>query len=166
MCIRDSNQGSGIYTKLPDAGDKVDCGDVFYRVDDDPVLLLCGTVPAYRDLDKGDKGNDVRQLNRNLHKLGYDADADIDPHYNDFTWKTKKALKKLQHDKGLDASGELDSDHGVFLPKSARISKVTGELGGFARPGGQVAQATSDTLEVQMALEASQQGEVLSLIHI
>jgi peptidoglycan hydrolase-like protein with peptidoglycan-binding domain len=154
------NQASGIYTKLPDGGDKVDCGDVLFRVDDDPVLLLCGTVPDFRDLDAGDKGKDVRQLNRSLHKLGYDADADIDPGDSDFTWKTKKALKKLQHDKGFDASGELESDHAVFLPKSARISKVTGELGGFARPGGPVAQATSDTLEVQVALEASQQGVV------
>ena len=68
------NQARGIYTELPDDGDKVDCGDVLYRVDDDPVLLLCGTVPAYRDLDSGDAGNDVRQLNRNLHELGYDAD--------------------------------------------------------------------------------------------
>ena len=61
------NQARGIYTKLPDEGDKVDCGDVLYRVDDDPVLLLCGTVPAYRDLRTGDTGKDVRQLNRNLH---------------------------------------------------------------------------------------------------
>jgi peptidoglycan hydrolase-like protein with peptidoglycan-binding domain len=154
------NRAGGIYTELPEEGDKVDCGDVFYRVDDDPVLLLCGTVPAYRDLDEGDEGKDVRQLNRNLHKLGYDADADIDPDDNDFTWQTKKALKKLQHDKGFDATGELDNDDAVVLPKSARIAKVTGELGGFARPGGQVAQATSDTLEVQVALAASQQGEV------
>ena len=154
------NQARGTYTKLPDEGNRVDCGDVLYRVDDDPVVMLCGAVPAYRDLDKGDKGNDVRQLNRNLHKLGYDADADIDPDDRDFTWKTEKALKKLQHDKGFDASGELESDHAVVLPKSARISKVTGELGGSARPGGQVAQATSDTLEVQAALGASQQGEV------
>jgi len=154
------NQASGIYTELPDEGDKLDCGGVFYRVDDDPVLLLCGTVPAYRDLDIGDKGNDVRQLNRNLHELGYDADADIDPDDNDFTWQTEEALRKLQHDKGFDATGSLDIDDAVFLPKSARISKVTGQLGGFAGPGGQVAQATSDTLEVQVHLEASQQREV------
>jgi hypothetical protein len=154
------NQARGIYTKLPDEGDKVDCGDVLYRVDDDPVLLLCGTVPAYRDLDIGDEGNDVRQLNRNLHELGYDADADIDPDDNDFTWQTEEALKKLQHDKGFDETGALDIDDAVVLPKSARIAKVAGELGGSARPGGQVAQATSDTLEVQVDLEASQQGEV------
>jgi Putative peptidoglycan binding domain len=148
------NQASGIYTELPDEGDKVDCGDVFYRVDDAPVLLLCGTVPAYRDLDIGDEGNDVRQLNRNLHELGYGADD------NDFTWQTEEALKKLQHDKGFDETGALDIDDAVFLPKSARISKVTGTLGGAAQPGSQVAQATSDTLEVHVDLAASQQGEV------
>jgi multidrug efflux pump subunit AcrA (membrane-fusion protein) len=45
------HQAGGIYTKLPDDGDKVACGDVLYRVDDDPVVLLCGAVSAYRDLD-------------------------------------------------------------------------------------------------------------------
>ena len=47
------NQARGTYTKLPEDGDKVGCGDVLYRVDDKPVLLLCGTVPAYRDLHVG-----------------------------------------------------------------------------------------------------------------
>jgi peptidoglycan hydrolase-like protein with peptidoglycan-binding domain len=154
------NQARGTYTKLPDEGDKVDCGDVLYRVDDDPVVMLCGTVPAYRDLDIGDKGNDVRQLNRNLHELGYDADAGVDPDDNDFTWKTEEALRALQDDKGADETGALDVDDAVFLPKSGRISKVTGELGGSARPGARVAEATSDTLEVQVALDASQQGDV------
>ena len=37
---------------------------------------------------------------------------------------------------------------------------MTGKLGGAAQPGSQVAQATSDTLEVQVDLAASQQGEV------
>jgi peptidoglycan hydrolase-like protein with peptidoglycan-binding domain len=156
------NQARGTYTKLPDYGDKVDCGDVLYRVDDNPVLLLCGAVPAYRDLHSGDKGKDVRELNRNLHELGYDADAgvDIDSDDNDFTWKTETALEVLQHDKGFEATGDLDIDDAVFLPDPVRIAKVTGELGGSARPGGQVAQATSGTLEVQVDLDASQQGEV------
>jgi peptidoglycan hydrolase-like protein with peptidoglycan-binding domain len=154
------NRARGTYTKLPDTGDKADCGDVFYRVDDAPVLLLCGTVPAYRDLHIGDEGNDVRQLNRNLHTLGYDAGASVDIDDINFTWETEEALKKLQHDKRVDVTGALDDDDAVFLPKPVRIAKVTGEIGGSARPGGQVAQVTSDTLEVQVALEASQQGEV------
>ena len=154
------NQARGTYTKLPDDGDKVDCGDVFYRVDDHPVLLLCGTVPAYRDLHSGDVGNDVRQLNQNLHTLGYDAVVGIDPEDNEFTWKTAKALEKLQHDKGVDVTGALALDGAVFLPEAVRIAKVTGELGGSAQPGAQVAQATSDTLEVQVDLQPSQQSVV------
>ncbi len=144
------NQASGIYTRLPDEGDQVDCGDVLYRVDDDPVLLLCGTIPAYRDLQIGDEGNDVRQLNRNLHTL----DA------GEFTWKTERALEKLQRDRGSDVTGALELGDAVFLPRSVRIAEVTGELGGPARTGAPVAQATSGTLEVQVKLEASQQGAV------
>ena len=136
------NQARGIYTKLPAEGDKVDCGDVLYRVDEDPVLLLCGTVPAYRDLRLGDRGKDARQLKRNLRALGYDT------------------LKALQRDKGFRRTGTLALGDAIFLPKSARIAKVTGELGGAARPGALLAQATSDTLQVQVNLEPSQQGEV------
>ena len=50
------NHARGTYTELPAAGDEVDCGDVLYRVDANPVLLLCGTVPAYRALHVGDAG--------------------------------------------------------------------------------------------------------------
>src|SRR5262249_31700809 len=123
------NQARGTYTKLPDGGDKVDCGGVFYRVDDHPVLLLCGTVPASRDLHSGDVGNAVRQLNQNLHALGYAAAAGVDIHSdaNDFTWKTEQALEVLQHDKGFDVTGELDIGDAVFLPESVRIAKVTGD---------------------------------------
>jgi peptidoglycan hydrolase-like protein with peptidoglycan-binding domain len=156
------NQARGTYTELPDDGDEVDCGDVLYRVDDSPVLLLCGTVPAYRDLHSGDTGNDVGQLNQNLHQLGFDAAAGvaINPDANDFTWKTQKALEALQHDKGSSVTGRLTIDDAVFLPEPVRIAKVTGGLGASAQPGAQVAQATSDTLEVQVALDASQQGVV------
>jgi hypothetical protein len=48
----------------------------------------------------------------------------------------------------------------VFLPESVRIAAVAGQLGGSARSGAQVLSATSDTLEVQLALDPSQQGEV------
>ncbi len=60
------NQARGTYTKLPADGDEVTCGDVVYRVDDNPVIMLCGLVPAYRDLHSGLVGDDVRQLNENL----------------------------------------------------------------------------------------------------
>jgi hypothetical protein len=149
------NHAGGIYTELPGGGDKIGCGDVFYRVDDRPVLLLCGPVPAYRDLRGGDAGNDVRELNENLRKLGYSAAAG-----NSFTARTRTGLEALQHDRGADVTGELGLDDAVVLPEAVRIAKVTGVLGAVAQPGAPVAQATSDTLEVRVTLDALQQGLV------
>jgi peptidoglycan hydrolase-like protein with peptidoglycan-binding domain len=156
------NQARGVYTTLPEAGDKVGCGGVLYRVDNRPVVLLCGTVPAYRALHVGVTGPDVRQLNRNLHKLGYDTDAHvrIDPGDNDFTSRTEQALRVLQRKKGVGVTGALAIDDAVFLPVAVRIAKVTGQVGGSAGPGAPVLSATSDTLQVQVNLDASQQGEV------
>lgn len=156
------NQTAGIYTELPATGDRIGCGDVLYRIDDDPVVLLCGALPAYRDLEVGDGGDDVAQLNRNLRRLGYDraAGVEIGAGQREFTWETQTALKGLQVERELDPSGVLTSSEVAFLPGPVRIAKVTGRLGGTAQPGTQVAQATSDILEVRASLDASQQGEV------
>ena len=154
------NRAGGTYTKLPDAGDKVDCGAVLYRVNNHPVLLLCGLTPAYRSLSAGDSGPDVAELNANLVHLGYATRAQLDPSSHDFSSATASALKKLQSKLGEDQTGSLDLGQAVFLPESVRIATVTGQLGGPAQPGTQVAQATSDTLEVEVNLDPSQQREV------
>ena len=156
------NQAAGTYTRLPAAGDKVGCGDVLYRVDEHPVVLLCGTVPAFRKLDIGDVGSDVRQLNRNLHELGYDAKAHVHiwPGDDDFTVKTEQALEVLQRNKGVDVTGALAGGDAVFLPEAVRIAKVSGEPGGPARAGAPVLSVTSDRLHVQVDFDPSQQGRV------
>ena len=154
------NRARGTYTELPNAGDEVGCGDVLYRVDDTPVLLLCGSTPAYRSLSEGTSGPDVTELNANLVHLGYATRAQLDPSSDRFSSETASAVEKLQSKLGEDQTGSLALGRAVFLPESVRIAKMTGELGGSAGPGAQVAQATSDTLEVQVALDPSQQGEV------
>ena len=143
------NQARGTYTELPAVGDEVDCREVLYRVDDRPVLLLCGAVPAYRALHVGDAGRDVRQLNRNLHVPGAA-----------FTTRTEKALEALQRRKGVHVDGELALGDAVFLPEAARIAKVVGQLGGSAQPGARVLDSTSDTLHVQVNLDPSDQRQV------
>ncbi len=155
------NRRSGIYTELPEDGDKVECGGVLYRVDGHPVLLLCGSTPAYRSLWEGDRGPDVTELNANLVDLGYATRAQLDPSSDYFSSETAVALEKLQSKLGEDQTGALDLGQAVFLPESVRIAKVSGELGGSASPGAQVLSGTSDTPEVQVALDPSQQGEVV-----
>jgi hypothetical protein len=154
------NRARGTYTKLPNSGDKVNCGDVLYRVDDGPVLLLCGSTPAYRSLSEGDSGPDVAELNANLVHLGYATHAQLDPSSHRFSSETASALEKLQSKLGETRTGSLALGRAVFLPEPIRIATVTGELAGFAHPGSKVLSATSDTLEVQVALDPSQQGDV------
>src|SRR5205823_1820320 len=119
------NQARGTYTQLPEAGDKVGCGGVLYRVDNRPVLLLCGTVPAYRSLKVGVSGPDVGQLNRNLHQLGYDNDAHVRIARGDnaFTSRTEQAVRVLQRRKGVGVTGALAIDDAAFLPAAVRIAK-------------------------------------------
>ena len=143
------NHARGTYTALPAVGDEVGCGEVLYRVDDRPVLLLCGTVPAYRALGVGDAGPDVRQLNRTLHARGAV-----------FTTQTQRALRRLQRRRHAPATGALALGDAVFLPEAVRIAKVEGLLGGAAAPGAPALRATSETLHVQVDLDPSDQGQV------
>jgi hypothetical protein len=144
------NRAHGVYTELPEIGDEVGCGGVLYRVDQRPVLLLCGAVPAYRALHVGDAGQDVRQLNRNLQVRAGDV----------FTTKTEKALAGLQRRTGIHLTGSLGLGDAVFLPEPVRIARVSGQLGGSARPGADALDATSSTLHVQLNLDPSEQGQV------
>ncbi|HYI20293.1 MAG TPA: peptidoglycan-binding protein [Solirubrobacteraceae bacterium] len=150
------NRADGVYTALPEEGERVRCGDVLYRVDDEPVLLLCGAVPAYRDLGLGDAGKDVRQLNRNLRALGHGTVAAG----NVFTARTGAALARLQDRRGLDATGALALADAVFVPHAVRVAGVAGELGGSARPGAPVLGATSEVPVVQVSLDPSQRSGV------
>ncbi len=154
------NRVPGTYTELPNSGDRAACGDVLYRVNDNPVLLLCGSAPAYRSLSEGDSGPDVTEFNANLVALGYATRAHLDPSSGSFSAATVHALKRLQSTLGEDQTGSLDLGQAVFLPEPVRIARVIGEPGGPAQSGATVMYATSDTLEVQIALDPSQQGEV------
>jgi hypothetical protein len=124
------------------------------------VLLLCGSTPAYRSLSKGAHGPDVVELNANLVHLGYARRAQLDPSSHHFSSETASVLEELQSKLRGDPTGSLKLGQAVFLPESARIAAVTGELGGSAQPGAHVLDATSDAPEVQVDLDPSQQSEV------
>lgn len=149
------NQAAGTYTKLPLAGQVVKCGQVLYWVDDQPVLLLCGSRPFYRDLYEGRDGWDVAMLNKNLRDLGYDADDG-----DDFTWETENGLEDLQDDRGIDDTGRLNVGDAVVLPGPVRLAEVTAQLGGRAAPGSPLGAAVTTRREVEVKLSASQQAQV------
>lgn len=154
------NQASGALTRLPNPGAVIDCGNAFYRVANDPVLLLCGSTPAYRSLSEGDKGPDVSELKRNLVRLGYATSTELDLSSSYFGANTADALERLQDKFGEDETGTLTLGQALFLPGPLRITSTTATLGTMARPGMPIMQATSTARQVDVALDASEQSSI------
>jgi Putative peptidoglycan binding domain len=155
------NQAQGTYTKLPELGQVIAQGQVLYRVDDSPVVLLYGSTPAYRTLSAAAAGSDVAQLNADLVALGYATSAQLDPTSGSFGPATTTALEKLQAALGLTPNGTLTLGQAAFEPTSVRVTALSAELGGSAQTGQTVMQATSTIRQVQVALDASQQTDMV-----
>ena len=156
-----TGQGGGTLTWLPSAGQVISQGQALYRLDNgSPVVLLYGSVPAWRTLDEGVTGADVSQLNHDLVKLGYAGRAGVVAlGWDYYSWETAYAVQRLEEHLGVSSPpGSLSLGQVVFEPEELRVSQVTGHLGG---PGsGPVLAATSDRHVVTISLDASQQSQV------
>lgn len=120
---------AGTYTWLPSVGAVIGRGGTLFRLDDKPVVLMYGTVPAYRTMKEGiSSGPDVVQLNENLIALGYDPYGAISD-YEDFSAATAAAVKRWQHAEGLSETGEVELGRVVFAPSARRVTDVHVTLG-------------------------------------
>jgi hypothetical protein len=154
-------QGSGTLTWLPSQGQVIRQGQMLYETDlTSPVVLLYGSVPAWRTLDEGLTGADVTQLNHDLVRLGYANSSDISAlGWDYYSWETQYAVEQLQSALGISSpSGSLSLGSVVFEPAALRVSHLLGSLGSPA--SGPVLAATSDRHVVTISLSASQESQV------
>jgi len=159
-----SGSGTQTFTSLPAAGQTIRQGQVLYEVNETPVVLLYGNVPAYRDLSEAMTGGDVRDLNADLVKLGYATAAALGPvsGWDYFSSETAYALDRLQTHLGLTETGSLPLGQAVFLPSAIQVTGLgTGvTLGSSASAGSVVLTGSSLTPVVTIDLDASLQTEV------
>ena len=86
---------SSVVTTLPARNVQMGEGAVLLTASGRPVFIFEGKVPAYRDLAPGASGEDVRQLEQALKRLGFDP-GPVDGVYDQQTgaavakWYTKK----------------------------------------------------------------------------
>jgi multidrug efflux pump subunit AcrA (membrane-fusion protein) len=154
-------RGSGALTWLPSAGQVIRQGQALYRVDNaSPVVLLYGSVPAWRTLEEGLTGADVTQLNHDLVDLGYANSSDISAEgWDYFSWETAYGVQQLESALGVSSPpGSLPLGSVVFEPQAIRVTNVLGSLGGPAV--GPVLAATSDQHVVTIPLSTAQETEV------
>ena len=156
-----TGKGGGTLTLLPSPGQVIRQGQVLYKTDNgSPVVLLYGTVPAWRTLAEGVTGQDVSQLNHDLVRLGHADSADISAlGWDYFSWETTYGVQQLQTALGITSpSGSLTLGSAMFEPTALRVSQVHASLGGPA--AGPILTATSTHRVVTVRLPADQQSEV------
>ncbi|OLF17737.1 peptidoglycan-binding protein [Actinophytocola xanthii] len=110
----------GTVTALPAPGATLSRGQALYRVDDTPVVLLYGRLPAYRTLAPGVEGADVVQFERNLAALGYTGFT-VDEEY---TSATAAAVADWQDDLGLSETGTVEIGRVFYAPGPVRVETV------------------------------------------
>jgi hypothetical protein len=159
-----ASAGSGTFTWLPQVGQVIRQGQQIYGLSGSPVVLLYGSVPAYRDLSEGLTGADVTELNRDLVHLGYATRAALGPRsgWDYYSAETAYAVEQLQTRLGLTVTGTLPLGQAAFLPGPALVTGLgsTTSLGGQATAGSVVLTATSITPTVTIDLDPSLQSEV------
>ena len=147
---------AGTLTSLAPLGSTVREGEVLFRVDGRPVLLMRGSVPAYRRLAVGTRGRDVRQLEQGLAALGFDGFTVDD----EFTTATRRAVLAWQEKVGLAETGVVELGDVVFAAGALRVRGHAADLGAVVAPGSPVLETTGTRRVVDVDLDVDQQASV------
>ena len=152
-----AGQLQGTVTAVPKPGTVVERGQALYSVDNRPVTLLYGDLPAWRRLAAGmTDGPDVKQLEQNLVALGHATEVDVGVDER-FTSATTAAVKRWQKALGAEETGAVELGQVVFLPDALRVADVKAEKGAPVPPGTPVITGTSTSRVVQVDLDATKQ---------
>jgi peptidoglycan hydrolase-like protein with peptidoglycan-binding domain len=151
-----AGSSAGTLTGIAGEGEQLRRGDVLYEVDDRPVVLMIGEMPAYRAMSSGVQGRDVRQLQRNLLALGFDDGGDLEV-TGVFDSDTAEAVRDWQEDLGVDRTGVVELGDVAFFPTARRMGSHALEVGQGVTAAAQVASTTTPERVVTLDLEASDQ---------
>ncbi|HMD45507.1 MAG TPA: peptidoglycan-binding domain-containing protein, partial [Acidimicrobiales bacterium] len=143
-------------------------GEVLFRVDNDPVVLMAGATPAWRPFVLGmTRGPDVAELQTNLVALG-DAGGLFSSADGTFSTLTVDAVERWQVAEGQPATGEIALGEIVFLPSTVLVGTESVAPGVAASPGDVPFQATTTTRVVTVPTTVTQPpvtaGEAVSIV--
>ncbi|AWZ18611.1 efflux RND transporter periplasmic adaptor subunit [Streptomyces sp. ICC1] len=148
--------GSATLTWVAPAGSSIERDGKLYEVNGKPVRLMYGTTPVYRTMKTGDKGEDVKQLKRNLQALGFGTG--LDPSDGTFTAGTATGVKRWQKSHSLKETGEIGKDDIAFASGPQRVQKNDMAVGDEAAAGKPVLTLTGTERLVRFQLDVAKAG--------
>jgi len=162
------NLVTGIYTWLPRPVARVRAGGVLYRVDDTPVVLMAGAVPAWRPFGIGmTDGPDVRQLQAGLI-AGHFAGGLFTTPTGHYDLATADAVERWQTARGLTVTGSIPLGQVVFLPTAILAGAMNVAAGEAASAGQRPYQVTTSqrtvTVPLNPTLPPAAVGEAVSIV--
>lgn len=150
---------SGILTSSAPDGTIVKQGDVLFTVNDSPVVLLYGNLPAWRTMQRNVDGADVQQLETDLTALGYNSDKRVTVDQN-YTYYTMKMVERWETAVGASNDGVVNFGEVVFLPGPVRIDSTSVAIGASVNSGTPVLTTSSSDVEVTANLPSADQDKV------
>jgi peptidoglycan hydrolase-like protein with peptidoglycan-binding domain len=147
------NQAQGTLTWAPAAGTILDPGAIAYEVDEQPVVVMRGSTPAWRTMARNvDVGVDVAQLQQFLLDAGFADPEDVTAD-GDFDYATQQAVKAFQNALGVDDTGVIELGSVIFTPFDLRVAETPSGVGSTA--GASVLTVTGVEQVVTVDLDAS-----------
>jgi hypothetical protein len=145
----------GTYTAVPTSGATIQPGQPLYRVDNQPIVLMSGSTPAWRTFAPAmTNGPDVTALEANLIALGY-ADGLFSAASDHFSSLTAEAVRRWQIANGYLSSGQVPLGEVIFDSGPVLVGAENVAPGQAASPGDQPYQVTTTTRIASLALSAS-----------
>ncbi|MEU9253901.1 peptidoglycan-binding protein [Streptomyces sp. NPDC048270] len=148
--------GPGVLTWVAGEGTAVERDGRLYEVNGKAVRLMYGSTPMYRPLKAGDKGEDVKQLKRNLQALGHGTG--LDPEDGTFTAGTATAVKRWQKAHKAPETGEVAKEDIAFASGPQRVRKNDSAVGDEPGPGKPVMTLTGTERIVRFQMDAAKAG--------
>ena len=139
-----SIKSSGTITWLPAAGTTLRQGDAVVKVNEIPVILLYGSLPAYRTLQYGSEGADVTELKANLVALGYDPDGKVTVD-EEYDWNTYLMVQDWQTAVGLEDTGRVDPSQIVIASGPITVGTLSASVGDSVQGTARIAAARGDS---------------------
>jgi peptidoglycan hydrolase-like protein with peptidoglycan-binding domain len=154
--VTTSRSISGTVTELVEEGVTLGQGDIILAVDDEPVVLLMGAVPAYRLMEVGVEGTDVLQLQTALDQLGFGSVPGFSVD-GVFSEATTVAVASWQQSIGARPDGIVNVGDIVFLAEPIRVGATLVDVGDELHDGMPILSASSNATNVSVNLSTDDQ---------